>query len=603
MNLPHDRDGFLIGTPTEIDTRSTERVLEVLRSLKADTSAMLNAMRGRGRLGVVAPQRERAPVRAQGVGTSSTQRVARGPQGSAALVQTVRATPMRDEKGRFIRAPAAAVNLRGDRAGGGGANGVSSPASDDAGIGGDGRIRKLAAAIGESIRTNVGTAAQGADQLDPAIGAMKEVRDLAAPITGMGKSAGAGLLGRWRDRQERKKRQLDAKENAKESIKAQLPWYRRILKALGSVGGEGGGLGGLLSSLLPSVGGLGGMLGRGGLFSGALAGLRGAGVGTAARVAGKSILPLGAIMSALDSFNTSTETYAKRYGVTEGRSIIRDVFVRFLGVFQDLGNTLTFGLADRLGNWMSGAGFNRSAPDAKPKVGANSAPVGSGSGSAGSAGLPPVTGGLSRDDLHARQMHAESGGDPNAKSRVGARGLMQLMPGTAREWEGKLGLPAGATDRDPAANERVGRAYMDSLLTRYGGDQRKALAAYNWGMGRVDKWNGSMATLPRETQGYLTKILGPQAASAVVPPITATSARPAAAAITGLPQASTGVAPSPPAPVPPPPSVPQHVGSNGRGKDPVEVIIPERVGQNVSDRGIAQLVTGGMGGGIGGRVA
>ena len=40
MNLPHDRDGFLIGTPTEIDTRSTERVLEVLRSLKADTSAM-----------------------------------------------------------------------------------------------------------------------------------------------------------------------------------------------------------------------------------------------------------------------------------------------------------------------------------------------------------------------------------------------------------------------------------------------------------------------------------------------------------------------------------------------------------------------------------
>lgn len=115
-----------------------------------------------------------------------------------------------------------------------------------------------------------------------------------------------------------------------------------------------------------------------------------------------------------------------------------------------------------------------------------------------------------RNDLHARQLQQESEGDPNAVSSAGARGLMQLMPKTAREWEAKLGLPSGSTDMDPVANERVGRAYMDSLLERYNGNQVQALAAYNWGMGNVDKWikNGSkLSDLPKETQGYLRNIL------------------------------------------------------------------------------------------------
>ncbi|UKL14808.1 lytic transglycosylase [Stenotrophomonas phage C121] len=119
-----------------------------------------------------------------------------------------------------------------------------------------------------------------------------------------------------------------------------------------------------------------------------------------------------------------------------------------------------------------------------------------------------------RDALHVAQRQAESANNPNAVSKAGARGLMQLMAPTAREWEKKLGLPAGSTDTNPEANEQVGRAYMDSLIKRYNGNQVQALAAYNWGMGNVDKWiaNGQdMSKLPKETRDYIGKILPKQA--------------------------------------------------------------------------------------------
>ncbi len=119
-------------------------------------------------------------------------------------------------------------------------------------------------------------------------------------------------------------------------------------------------------------------------------------------------------------------------------------------------------------------------------------------------------GSISRNDLHSRQLMAESAGKPGAVSPKGARGLMQLMPDTAREMEQKMGLPLGSTDTDPAANEAVGRAYMDQMLTRYDGDQTKALAAYNWGMGNVDKWiaaGSDPSKLPKETRDYVSKVL------------------------------------------------------------------------------------------------
>lgn len=102
-------------------------------------------------------------------------------------------------------------------------------------------------------------------------------------------------------------------------------------------------------------------------------------------------------------------------------------------------------------------------------------------------------------DLLVRQAYQESKFNPNAKSHKQAGGVMQLMPATAKS----LGVKnVHNTDE----NIRGGIAYMKQLLQKYNNNPAMALAAYNWGPGRVDK-NG-LNKLPTETQGYLKNILG-----------------------------------------------------------------------------------------------
>jgi soluble lytic murein transglycosylase-like protein len=106
-------------------------------------------------------------------------------------------------------------------------------------------------------------------------------------------------------------------------------------------------------------------------------------------------------------------------------------------------------------------------------------------------------------DLLASIIHAESNFRPSAVSRAGAQGLMQLMPGTARQ--------LGATDAfRPEQNIAAGTAYLNQLLNRYDPHDTSrglalAIAAYNAGPAAVDKYHG----IPpfRETRAYVARVI------------------------------------------------------------------------------------------------
>jgi soluble lytic murein transglycosylase len=96
--------------------------------------------------------------------------------------------------------------------------------------------------------------------------------------------------------------------------------------------------------------------------------------------------------------------------------------------------------------------------------------------------------------LVAAVVREESSFDPQARSRVGARGLMQLMPDTARQLAKGRGLPSGDDMlADPGANLLLGSAYLAGLMKEFG-EPRLAVAAYNAGPARVREWWKARAT-------------------------------------------------------------------------------------------------------------
>jgi soluble lytic murein transglycosylase len=118
----------------------------------------------------------------------------------------------------------------------------------------------------------------------------------------------------------------------------------------------------------------------------------------------------------------------------------------------------------------------------------------------------------------------ESGFNAAAISSSGALGLMQLLPGTARDVAKKLSLPfiQGKLTSDPQYNVALGSQYLSEMLQRFGGSYEIALAAYNAGPNRVARWLDTMGDprsgkidmvdwiemIPlRETRNYVQRIM------------------------------------------------------------------------------------------------
>jgi soluble lytic murein transglycosylase len=129
--------------------------------------------------------------------------------------------------------------------------------------------------------------------------------------------------------------------------------------------------------------------------------------------------------------------------------------------------------------------------------------------SARGAGIDPY--------LAAAVIYQESRFSVEARSAAGALGLMQLMPGTAREVARKLGEPVVPVARlfEPERNIRYGVHYLRRLIDASGGSEVLALAGYNAGFGRVRRWSAGLTeqdefieTIPfSETRGYVMNIL------------------------------------------------------------------------------------------------
>ena len=89
-----------------------------------------------------------------------------------------------------------------------------------------------------------------------------------------------------------------------------------------------------------------------------------------------------------------------------------------------------------------------------------------------------------REALYKAVIAQESGGNPNAESNVGAQGLMQVMPATAKDIAKELGVKEYNL-KDPETNKKFGQYYLDKLLNMFGGDEGLALTAYHSGPGKV----------------------------------------------------------------------------------------------------------------------
>lgn len=186
----------------------------------------------------------------------------------------------------------------------------------------------------------------------------------------------------------------------------------------------------------------------------------------------------------------------------------------------------------------------------QPIAAAGSGTSSSGSGGAkGKVAAAPAGTAARTDQIFNSLLNTESGGshtnpDGSVKtSSKGAIGIAQVMPDTAPEAAKMAGLPWDEAKyrNDPEYNKALGKAYFTNMLNRFGGNEEKALAAYNAGPGAVERAVVATANskdpmawlkaLPKETQDYVPKTLSRAGTDVGVVPGESTTARTNAQAI------------------------------------------------------------------------
>lgn len=380
MALKHDEEGFLIGELVEIDKQSFAKALDILSVMRGDVGAIRRSLTG---------QIEKA-VRAQSM---STPRIGNERAISNAVRSALGASDRpRDAMGRFVSqkaatpaktAPAAmreamkAVAATGGTVTpGDGANrmrtkngrftkNLDGSDRDDNGNGGNrkGGGGGLASASGEfarDIADAIGNATSNTENVDPAIAAGKEVKEIVGPLF---KPIGSLFKRGWQW----------FRGSGDSEKKVSVPWYRRIWKELREAnrlkGSGGGGLMGLLSmipgfgalmgllSKIPFLGTALGLLGKLGSFLGGMLPMLtsfGSSIIKALPFLAKLALPLGALYGAIQSLFTSTEDFKKKMGLDGVETgFWGDIGVRLVGTFANIGDALTLGLASKFGEFLA----------------------------------------------------------------------------------------------------------------------------------------------------------------------------------------------------------------------------------------------------------
>ena len=193
------------------------------------------------------------------------------------------------------------------------------------------------------------------------------------------------------------------------------------------------------------------------------------------------------------------------------------------------------------------------------------------------AQLPPTPQLPDTPSLLQAMIKVESAGNPGAVSDKGAVGLMQVLPSTAMDpgfglpnvfdFAQQMGTQVGRRNEaeakrllaDPTVGAAYGQRYMDAMLKRYNGNLEYALAAYNAGPGRIDKWladGADFKKLPKQTREYIPKVLAALSPAGAAPAAGGAPAAPApivglnipgigAAQAAGVPAAAAGTPPAP----------------------------------------------------------